>query len=131
MIVVIDEESLIPPYEQLRSQIATLIAARSLKSGEQLPAIRQLAGDLGIASGTVARAYRELEILGLVHAKKRGTFVTATPKKFVSELVPSKYVAFNRAADTFALVAWQLGISPEQALSGVRKALAKYPVGKK
>ena len=128
MIVVLDAASLIPPYEQLRSQIATLIASGALKVADRLPAIRQLAGDLGIASGTVARAYRELEVLGLVHAKKRGTFVTATPKQNATELVQNKEGPFVKAAEVFALAAWQIGVSPEHALTIVREALAKYPV---
>ncbi len=128
MIVVLDAESLIPPYEQLRSQVATLIASGTLKVADRLPAIRQLAGDLGIASGTVARAYRELENLGLVQAKKRGTFVTATTKQSTSKLVHDKQGPFVKAAEVFALVAWQIGASPEDALKMVSKALAKYPV---
>lgn len=128
MIVVLDAESLIPPYEQLRSQIAILIASGSFKVADRLPAIRQLAGDLGIASGTVARAYRELENLGLVQAKKRGTFVTASTKQSTSKLVQDKEGPFVKAAEVFALAAWQIGVSPEDALKIVRKALAKYPV---
>lgn len=128
MIVVLDAKSLIPPYEQLRSQIATLIASGTLKVADRLPAIRQLAGDLGIASGTVARAYRELENLGLVQARKRGTFVTATTKQSTAKLVHDKQGSFVKAAEVFALAAWQIGASPEDALIVVRKALAKYPV---
>ena len=131
MIVVLDQESLIPPYEQLRSQIATLIASGILKTADRLPAIRQLAGDLGIASGTVARAYRELETLGLVRAKKRGTFVTVDPKTVIPELINANQSAMIKAAETFAVTAWQLGVPREQALSTVSKALIKYPVENK
>lgn len=128
MIVVLDDKSLIPPYEQLRLQIAALIASRSLKDGERLPAIRQLAGDLGIAPGTVARTYRELEVLGLVRTKKKGTFVDVASKISAPKLATGKGAPITRAAEAFALASWQLGVSPEQALSTVRKALAKFPV---
>ena len=57
MIVEVDVASAVPPYEQLRSQIVDLVAVGSLPVGARLPPIRQLAGDLGLAPGTVARAY--------------------------------------------------------------------------
>jgi DNA-binding transcriptional regulator YhcF (GntR family) len=59
-----------PPYEQLRRQIATLVATGALDDGERLPPVRQLAADLGLAAGTVARTYRELEAEGLVTTRR-------------------------------------------------------------
>jgi GntR family transcriptional regulator len=71
-----------PPYEQLRRQLADLIGAGVLGAGERLPPLRQLAGDLGLAVGTVARAYRELEAEGLLASKRGGgTRVSAQPPK--------------------------------------------------
>ena len=67
-----------PPYEQLRRQLATLITAGVLAEGTRLAPVRQLAADLALATGTVARAYRELESEGLVRtARGAGTRVTA------------------------------------------------------
>jgi len=66
-----------PPYEQLRRQCAEGIRAGLLDAGTKLPPLRQLAADLGLAPGTVARAYRELEEAGLVRARRgAGTRVT-------------------------------------------------------
>jgi DNA-binding transcriptional regulator YhcF (GntR family) len=59
-----------PPFEQLRRQIATLVATGALAEGERLPPVRQLAADLGLAVGTVARTYRELEAEGLVATRR-------------------------------------------------------------
>jgi GntR family transcriptional regulator len=59
-----------PPYEQLRRQLVDLIEAGQLVEGERLPPLRQLAGDLGLAVGTVARTYRELEAAGLVRSRR-------------------------------------------------------------
>jgi len=68
-----------PPYEQLRRQLAALITDGTLAAGDRLPALRQLAGDLGLAVGTVARTYRELEAAGLVQSRRGGgTRVTAS-----------------------------------------------------
>jgi DNA-binding transcriptional regulator YhcF (GntR family) len=66
MIVRVDPSSPIPPYEQIRSQIATMITIGALPESHRLPTIRQLAADLGLAGGTVARAYRELEQFGFI-----------------------------------------------------------------
>ncbi|MGW0229957.1 GntR family transcriptional regulator [Actinopolymorpha singaporensis] len=67
-----------PPYEQLRRQLANLIETGALTDGTRLPPVRQLAADLGLATGTVARTYRELETAGLVRSRRAaGTTVTA------------------------------------------------------
>lgn len=69
-----------PPYEQIRAQVSSLIALGTLAPGTRLPTVRSLAADLGIAAGTVARAYRELEQSGLVETRRRnGTVVAGTP----------------------------------------------------
>lgn len=65
-----------PVYEQIRTQVAGLVAVGALAPGARLPASRDLARDLGIAVGTVQRAYRELEADGLVVSRRRtGTVV--------------------------------------------------------
>lgn len=61
-----------PPYEQLRAQLAQLISGGAVEPGSRLPPVRQLAADLGLATGTVARAYRELEAAGLVRTRRGG-----------------------------------------------------------
>ncbi len=72
----IDPASAVPPYEQVRTQIAAMIADAALPSGQKLPTVRQLAADLGLAANTVARAYRELEADGVLTTQgRRGTFV--------------------------------------------------------
>jgi GntR family transcriptional regulator len=61
-----------PPYEQLRRQFVELIGSGVLGHGDRLPPLRQLAADLGLAVGTVARTYRELETAGLVASRRGG-----------------------------------------------------------
>ncbi len=69
-----------PPYEQLRRQFCLLIGTGTLSPGVRLPSLRQLAGDLGLAVGTVARTYRELETAGLVDSRRgAGTRVADRP----------------------------------------------------
>jgi len=77
--LVVDTASSIPPYEQLRSQIAGQVASGALPAGTRLAPVRQLAADLGLAANTVARSYRELEADGVVTTHgRRGTFVAST-----------------------------------------------------
>jgi DNA-binding transcriptional regulator YhcF (GntR family) len=78
--ITIDDDSSLPPYEQLRSQLAFQVRSGHLVPGERLPTVRQLAGDLGLAKNTVVRAYRELEEAGLVVGDgRRGTIVISRP----------------------------------------------------
>lgn len=60
-----------PPYEQLRARIAALVHAGDLVEGDRLPTVRGLAEQLGVAPGTVARAYAELETDELVEGRAR------------------------------------------------------------
>jgi GntR family transcriptional regulator len=75
-----DMTSGVPVYRQIIDQILGGIAAGSLKPGDQLPTVRQLAVDLAINPNTVVRAYRELEIRGVLSTQQGvGTFVTTVP----------------------------------------------------
>ena len=75
----LDPSSDVPPYEQVRSQIAALTASGELVAGQKLPTVRQLAADLGLAANTVARAYRELEADGVISTQgRRGTFIRSS-----------------------------------------------------
>ena len=72
-------DSPVPLGEQLVGGLRRLIASGSLRPGDELPPVRQLAADLGVNLNTVARAYRELESDGLVStARGRGTRVTSS-----------------------------------------------------
>ncbi|WP_226924896.1 GntR family transcriptional regulator [Georgenia satyanarayanai] len=60
------------PAEQIQDQIRGLVATDRIAAGERLPSVRQLAKDLGIAPGTVAKAYRSLEQQGLLQTRVGG-----------------------------------------------------------
>ena len=74
----LDAASPVPPFEQIRSRVAELIVSGALTGGQRLPAVRQLAGDLRVAPGTVARAYKELETAGLL-ITRRGAGTRVAP----------------------------------------------------
>lgn len=125
MIVEVDERSPVPPYEQLRSQVAAIITSGSLGVGERLPTIRQLAGDLGIAPGTVQRAYRELEADGLIVSRgRRGTTVAPRASWRADTDVDA---ALADAVHRFATEVRQLGVDPDTALAAARTHLAALP----
>ena len=124
MIIRVDPSSPVPPYEQIRMQIATMVASGVLAVGTRLPTIRQLAKDLALAGGTVARAYRELETGGVIETRgRRGSFV-AEPTR--STLAPTNG-ALQEAAHAYAVRVRQLGADPEGALELAREALASLP----
>jgi DNA-binding transcriptional regulator YhcF (GntR family) len=73
--IAVDSADPTPPFEQIRRQLADQIRTGAIPSDSKLPSVRQLAGDLAIAPGTVARAYSELEAEGLVETSRTGTRV--------------------------------------------------------
>jgi GntR family transcriptional regulator len=78
----LDSRSGVPAYRQIIDQVLGGIAAGSLKAGDQLPTVRQLAVDLAINPNTVVRAYRELEIREVLATQQgTGTFVTEKKPK--------------------------------------------------
>jgi GntR family transcriptional regulator len=79
----LDHTNPLPPYEQIRRQLATWIAARRLPAGTPLPSVRQLAGDLDVAPNTVVRVYEELERAGLIISLPRKGFQVASAPKML------------------------------------------------
>src|SRR6201990_804490 len=75
----LDSHSGVPVYRQIIDQVTGGMAAGALTSGDQLPTVRQLAVDLSINPNTVVRAYRELELTGVLSTQQgTGTFITDT-----------------------------------------------------
>ncbi|MFC8246179.1 GntR family transcriptional regulator [Streptomyces chartreusis] len=120
----VDTTSQVPPYEQIRAQLAALIRTGRLTEGERLPTVRQLAADLDLAPGTVARAYRELEAAELIRTRRgAGTRVAALPSE------PHAHDArqLGTLARDFTSAARALGAGTEDILAAVRNALNSDP----
>ncbi|MFG2099207.1 GntR family transcriptional regulator [Micromonospora echinaurantiaca] len=116
VLIVVDQDSSVPPYEQVRGQLAEMVGDGRLPVGTRLPTVRQLAADLNLAANTVARAYRELEAAGLLRTRGRhGTFVAPGRDDAMDRL--------QRAAADYAAQAGRLGVPPAAALALVRAAL--------
>jgi GntR family transcriptional regulator len=126
LIVEVDAQSPVPPYEQLRVQIATLAASGVLRGGDRLPTIRQLAGDLGLAAGTVARTYTELEAAGVIATHgRRGTFVVEHTRANPGLTTSERERRLSEAADAYALAVHQLGSDAKAAIRHAQAALAR------
>ena len=109
----LDPESAIPPYEQLRTQVAAMTVTGELEPGQKLPTVRQLAADLGLAPNTVARAYRELEADGVISTQgRRGTFVSSAA---LDEPDGTAVGAARKAAVSFTEAARRGGLSLPEA----------------
>ncbi len=113
---IIDSQSSVPPFEQLRRQVIDAIRSGQLAPGARMPTVRRLADDLGLAANTVARAYRELEVDDVLETRGRhGSFVAASGD-------PSHRQA-QLAAAAYAERARHLGIAGDEALRLVAAAL--------
>lgn len=101
-------------FDQLRTQVIDGVRDGRLPPGTRLPTVRELAGQLGLAVNTVARAYRELEAAGILET--RGRFGT-----FVAHADPVDG-AMATAANTFVSAAKALGVGKDDALRYVETA---------
>ncbi len=102
------------PYDQVKQQIAHQFATGELRPGDKLPTVRRLAEELGLAPNTVARAYRELEASGVVDTRGRaGTFVAGDPNSREARAAAAAYAATARS----------LGLSEDEAIALLRRAL--------
>ncbi len=77
--VTLDTGSDVPLYRQIADHVWLEVAEGTLEPGHRLPTVRQCAIDLGVHPDTVARAYKELEMLGVVRRTGDGTFVGLKP----------------------------------------------------
>jgi GntR family transcriptional regulator len=113
--IAVEPDNGVAPWRQVRDQIAALIGSGQLPVGAKLPTIRQLARDLGLAAGTVARAYRELEAAGALQtARRQGTVVA---QRFVPDEAARQ---LRVAAAGYAASALALGFGVEAAIAAVR-----------
>jgi len=111
-LLVLDQSSPIPPYEQIGSQIRALIVGSHLIPGSLLPSVRQLARDLGIAPNTVVRAYNELERDGwVVSSARKGVMVAEHPPVMTAE---ERYYRLEQAVGQLLVTAHQLGIGASE-----------------
>lgn len=121
----IDASDPTPPYEQLRRQLATLIESGVIEGGTKLAPVRQMASDLGIAAGTVSRAYRELESTGLVRTRRGGGTVVSSEIHQLAGRARNERLA--AVVDDAVRRARVLGATDAEIAEHVRHALRSVP----
>lgn len=123
LVIRLDHQHGVPRFEQLRAQLSVMVAVGRLESGARLPTVRQLATQIGLAPGTVARTYRELERDGVVVTRGRaGTFVADEPPH--SEPLRERRERLQAAAERYVFDVRQLGIATDDIVQAVVTALA-------
>jgi len=114
--IAVDPDSATAPYEQLRAQLSEQTRSGDLPVGYRLPTVRGLAGELGLAANTVAKAYRALEADGVIETRGRnGTFVAAAGDAAARNAAT--------AAQEYAEHARRLGLSEADALARAEDAV--------
>ncbi len=112
MIVSVDTSSAVPAYEQIRAQVTALADSGALPARTRLPSVRQLAADLGVAPGTVAKAYQQLEEAGITTAhRRRGTLISDRTTSSEEDRLES----LRAAAVIYAETARLLNVDAERA----------------
>jgi GntR family transcriptional regulator len=117
----LDLHSGVPVYRQLVDQVRAGVASGSLAAGDQLPTVRQLAVDLAINPNTVMRAYRELELGGMLETHQgTGTFVSdKKPEKKSAE----RERQLAQMAGEFAARAGAAGFTVEDLIERLNELL--------
>lgn len=99
MIITVDAAGSVPVFQQVYDQIVAAVQGGRLSAGSRLPSVRQLAGDLGIAPNTVAKAYKQLEADGVVRAHgRRGTVVIGPQERGEPEESRAAALLYARSA---------------------------------
>lgn len=117
----IDLHSGVPVYRQLIDQVRGGIASGLLVAGDQLPTVRQLAVDLQINPNTVMRAYRELELGGLIETHQgTGTFIAS---KKIERSSAERDRQLRQLAGEFASRVGAAGLALEDLIERLRELL--------
>ena len=117
----IDDRSGVPVYRQMMDQMKYYVAGGTLRPGDQLPSIRELAGALAVNPTTVVKAYTELEREGVIEMRHgKGEFVA----EFPTALPPAEQeLALRRTARQLAMEAAQLNVPGPRVLAVVRSEM--------
>jgi len=115
----LNNSSGVPYYRQIVNQVIYGVVNSILEPGERLPTVRQLAVDLQVNLNTIAKAYSELELRGIVNTQQgTGTFISGKESTIDPE---EKQKGLKRLCSTFLNEIATLGIKTEEALATLKK----------
>jgi GntR family transcriptional regulator len=121
----LDAHSGVPVYRQLIDQVQGAVASGSLSPGDQLPTVRHVAIELAINPNTVSRAYREMEIRGMLDTQQgTGTFV-AEQKVELSKEVRDRQL--GQLVNEFVSRAGSTGITVNELIDALREFSQRGP----
>jgi GntR family transcriptional regulator len=110
----------VPIYLQVMQQIKYLVASGRLEPGEELPSIRALAEQLLVNPNTIARAYRELEVAGVVEKRRTaGTYVAETGSPLARK---ERLKLLKERIDQLLVEAFQMGFDLDEVLKLVQQS---------
>lgn len=113
----LDSHSGVPVYRQIIDHVTGGMASGALAAGDQLPTVRQLAVDLAINPNTVIRAYRELEIRGVLETQQgTGTFIS---QKKLPRDDAERQRRLNQLAGEFVARAGSAGFTVEEVVEAL------------
>jgi DNA-binding transcriptional regulator YhcF (GntR family) len=125
----LDGSSGVPPYLQLVQQVRQSLLLGYLRTGDRLPTVKDVAGDLAINPNTVVKAYRQLEHEGLAGGRPgQGTFITAV----LAAPPPEAGGALRAPLEQWFRDAAEAGLSEEAVtalIAVVRQDLKREQVG--
>jgi len=122
VILLVDATLPLPVYEQIREQVVRMVTAGTLEPGVRMPTIRQLASDLRLAKGTVAKAYAVLEQAQVLETRgHRGSFVLPPPK-ITSDVTSTVSATLSESADSYVVASRQLGVDLASAIEQLERS---------
>lgn len=108
----VDPSSGMPIYLQIVNQVKRAAASGLLKTGDQLPSVRELASELTVNPNTIAKAYQDLERAGVIETVRGvGTFISAREQKIVRE---ERLRVLKAAIDKVLVEAHHLGFNDKE-----------------
>jgi GntR family transcriptional regulator len=122
--IALDFRSGVPIYAQIVEQITRQVLDGTLRVGDQLPTVRQLAADLRINFNTVARAYRLLDENGLISTQQgRGTYILEKPTPDHEQRLRRE--TLSALTEQYLAEVRRLGFGAAEALEAVHEALKR------
>ena len=124
----LDAHSGVPVYRQLIDQVLAAVATGTLRTGDQLPTVRGVAVDLAINPNTVSRAYREMEIRGILDTQQgTGTFVAERPLEISAGSDAERKRQLNQLVTEFVSRAGAAGFTVHELIEALHDLSPEVP----
>lgn len=121
VVVVLDQVSPLPAYEQICAQLRAYVVNGQLAPGVLLPSVRQLARDLGVAPNTIMRAYNQLEQEGWVRTENRRGVLVAEQSSTISAQQRGRQL--TQLVSEFVLKTYRIGSSTQEVYAELERQL--------